>query len=70
MTRGKSARLHSPPQTALSPVAHRQVFAYMDTLMLLMALCDPNSGLLDIPVSFLLKNAMQLDALQISQLRL
>jgi Na+/melibiose symporter-like transporter len=54
----------------LSPVAHRQVFAYMGTLMLLMALCDPNSGLLDIPVSFLLKNAMQLDALQISQLRL
>jgi Na+/melibiose symporter-like transporter len=37
---------------------------------MLMAFCDPNSGLMDIPVSFLLKNIIHLNALQVSQFRL
>ena len=37
--------------------------------MTLTAFCDPNSGLMDIPVSFILKNAMRFDATQVSQFR-
>jgi hypothetical protein len=64
MTTGKS------PITALPPGSRRQIIAYMGILMLLMAFCDPNSGLMDIPVSFLLKNILQLNALEVSQFRL
>lgn len=37
--------------------------------MTLTAFCDPNSGLMDIPVSFILKSAMRLDATQVSRFR-
>ena len=38
--------------------------------MTLMAFCDPNSGLMDIPVSFILKSGMRFDPSQVSQFRL
>lgn len=58
------------PIKALPPGSRRQIIAYMGILMLLMALCDPNSGLMDIPVSFLLKNLIHMNALEVSQFRL
>jgi Na+/melibiose symporter-like transporter len=58
------------PMEALPPGSRRQIIAYMGILMLLMALCDPNSGLMDIPVSFLLKNIIHMNALEVSQFRL
>jgi hypothetical protein len=65
----KRAAAHVTSEKVLPPKSRRQVFAYMGMLMMLMALCDPNSGLLDIPVSFLLKNTFHLNALEVSQFR-
>jgi hypothetical protein len=53
----------------LGPNSRRQIYAYVAVLMTLTAFCDPNSGLMDIPVSFMLKNNMRLDATQVSQFR-
>jgi hypothetical protein len=58
------------PMEALPPETRRQIIVYMGILMLLMAFCDPNSGLMDIPVSFLLKNIIHMNALEVSQFRL
>lgn len=58
------------PMEALPPETRRQIIIYMGILMLLMAFCDPNSGLMDIPVSFLLKNIIHMNALEVSQFRL
>ena len=60
----------APTRRMLGAGTRRKVFAYMGALTMLMAFCDPNSGLIDIPVSFLLKNTVQLDAFQVSQFRL
>src|SRR6476646_10075087 len=70
MTIEKTEAAHVTSDKALPPGSRRQVFAYMGTLMMLMAFCDPNSGLLDIPVSFVLKNTIRLNALEVSQFRL
>ena len=70
MTTDKKVAAHATSDKAISPGSRRQIFAYMGILMMLMAFCDPNSGLLDIPVSFLLKNIIHLNALEVSQFRL
>ena len=59
-----------PPSTTLGPSSRRQIYAYISVLMTLMAFCDPNSGLMDIPVSFILKSGMRFDPSQVSQFRL
>ena len=56
--------------TALSEGTRFRIFAYIGMLMTLVVFCDPNSGLMDIPISFLLKNQLKLDAWQVSQFRL
>jgi hypothetical protein len=70
MTIEKTGAAHVTSDKALPPGSRRQVFAYMGTLMMLLAFCDPNSGLLDIPVSFVLKSTIRLNALEVSQFRL
>ena len=70
MTTGKTVAAHATSERALPIGSRRQIFAYLGILMMLMAFCDPNSGLMDIPVSFLLKNIMHLNALEVSQFRL
>lgn len=59
-----------PPQRRDGSGPRYKMFAYISTLMMLTAFCDPNSGLMDVPVSFLLKNTLHLDALQVAQFRL
>jgi hypothetical protein len=61
---------NAAPTAKLAPAARRQIFTYIALLMMLMAFCDPNSGLMDIPISFILKNTMRFDASQVSQFRL
>jgi predicted MFS family arabinose efflux permease len=62
---------NTPARAKALPTDTRyKIYAYIGMLMMLMASCDPNSGLLDIPVSFLLKSQMKLDAWEISQFRL
>src|ERR1019366_9099326 len=39
-------------------------------LMALMSLCDPNGGLVDVPLSFILKNRLHLSAEETSQFRI
>jgi hypothetical protein len=65
-----SARADAALRTTLPSGTRYRIFAYLGTLMVLMALCDPNSGLMDIPVGFLLKNQLKLDAWQVAQFRL
>jgi hypothetical protein len=58
-------------QAAALPSSTRyRIFCYIGILMMLMACSDPNSGLMDIPISSLLKNKMRLDAFEISRFRL
>jgi hypothetical protein len=70
MTTDKKVAGHTKSDKAISSGSRRQIVAYIGILMMLMAFCDPNSGLMDIPVSFLLKNIIHLNALQVSQFRL
>src|ERR1700736_87588 len=63
-----SPEANAPPAT-LGPNCRRQIYTYVAVLMLLTAFCDPNSGLLDTPVSFILKSVVRLDATQVSQFR-
>ena len=43
------------------PLATRwRIFAYLAALTAILGLGDPNEGLLNLPVSFLLKNKLQL----------
>jgi hypothetical protein len=64
-----SLETNAAPPTTLGSNSRRQIYAYIAVLMTLTAFCDPNSGLMDIPVSFILKNAMRFDATQVSQFR-
>jgi MFS family permease len=47
-----------------------KILGYIAALMFTMAFSDPTNGLLDVPISFLLKNKLSLDAEQVSQFRL
>jgi len=47
-----------------------QAMMQFGALMALMALCDPNGGLVDVPLSFILKNRLNLNAEETSQFRI
>ena len=55
---------------ALTAKARSRILGYVAALMFTMAFSDPTNGLLDIPISFLLKNKLSLSAEQVSQFRL
>ena len=55
---------------ALTAKARARILGYVAALMFTMAFSDPTSGLLDVPISFLLKNKLSIDAQQLSQFRL
>jgi MFS family permease len=72
------ARRHpefSTPASEISPVPlppaeRRGAFIYLGALTFLVSLADPNGGLMDIPVSFFLKNKLHLEASEVARFRL
>ncbi len=56
--------------TKLSSAARHRIFLYLGVLIVLLAFGAPSGGLIDIPVSFLLKNKLQLSAHEVASFRL
>jgi hypothetical protein len=54
----------------LSSSARRSIFLYLGILIVLLAFGGPSGGLIDIPISFLLKNKLQLKAHEVANFRL
>jgi len=56
--------------TTLSNLARQRIFLYLGVLIFLLAFGAPFGGLIDIPVSFFLKNKLQLNAHELADFRL
>ena len=56
--------------TALPASARRGIFLYLGILIVLLAFGSPSGGLIDIPISFLLKNKLHLEAHEVAGFRL
>jgi MFS family permease len=56
--------------TILSPSVRQHIFLYLGILIVLLAFGSPSGGLIDIPVSFLLKNKLHLKAHEVANFRL
>ena len=56
--------------TILSGQARRKIFLYLGILILMLAFGSPAGGLIDIPISFLLKNKLHLRAHEVAGFRL
>ncbi len=56
--------------TTLPPSARQRIFVYLGVLIFLLAFGSPAGGLIDIPVSFLLKNKLHLQAHEVATFRL
>jgi Major Facilitator Superfamily len=54
----------------LSAAARRSIFLYLGILIILLAFGGPSGGLIDIPISFFLKNKLQLKAHEVANFRL
>ncbi len=55
---------------ALPSAERRRIFLYLGGLILLVTLNNPNGGLLDVPITFLLKNRLHWDADNLAWFRL
>jgi BT1 family len=53
----------------LSPSARQSIFLYLGILIVLLAFGSPSGGLIDIPVSFFLKNRLHLTAHEVANFR-
>jgi MFS family permease len=56
--------------TNLSLATRQRIFLYLGILIVLLAFGGPSGGLIDIPISFLLKNKLQLKAHEVAGFRL
>src|SRR5215475_8193386 len=56
--------------TVLPQTVRHRIFLYLGALVFLMAFGSPSGGLIDIPISFLLKNRLQLTAHEVASFRL
>jgi hypothetical protein len=56
--------------TSLSLATRQRIFLYLGILIVLLAFGGPSGGLIDIPISFLLKNKLQLKAHEVATFRL
>lgn len=56
--------------TTLSPAARQKIFFYLGTLIFLLAFGDPAGGLINIPITFFLKNKLHLTAQELADFRL
>src|ERR1700686_675946 len=54
----------------LPPSARQRIFLYLGILIVLLAFGAPSGGLIDIPISFLLKNRLHLTAHEVASFRL
>ena len=54
----------------LPPSVRRGIFLYLGILIVLLAFGGPSGGLIDIPISFFLKNRLHLEAHQVAHFRL
>ena len=53
-----------------SPSVRQSIFFYLGILIVLLAFGGPSGGLIDIPISFFLKNKLQLSAHEVANFRL
>jgi hypothetical protein len=56
--------------TALSRAVRQRIFVYLGILIVLLAFGAPYGGLIDIPISFFLKNKLHLEAHEVADFRL
>src|SRR5476649_2078729 len=56
--------------TALSHLVRQRIFLYLGVLIVLLAFGSPHGGLIDIPISFFLKNKLHLTAHELATFRL
>ena len=70
MTTDMSVSIPAATQTILAPTVRLRIFAYLGVLVVLLAFGAPHGGLIDIPVSFVLKNKLHLDAHELAIFRL
>ncbi len=59
-----------PAPEYLTPKVREGIFFYLGILIVLLAFGGPSGGLFDIPISFFLKNKLQLEAHQVAHFRL
>src|ERR1700752_2519992 len=73
MTMGAVADTEAAPERAperLPASVRRHIFVYLGILTILLAFGGPSGGLIDIPVSFFLKNRLHLEAHEVAHFRL
>jgi len=68
MTIDRSAAAVAPVD--LAPSARQRIFLYLGILIVLLAFGGPSGGLIDIPISFFLKNRLHLTAHEVANFRL
>jgi hypothetical protein len=56
--------------TTLSYSVRQRIFLYLGALIVLLAFGAPSGGLIDIPISFFLKNKLHLKAHEVAEFRL
>ena len=70
MTTDHAASAADVAPTVLPSQARQKIFVYLGALIVLLAFGSPAGGLIDIPVSFLLKNKLHLPAHEVASFRL
>ena len=60
MTMNRPAAAVAPAPEDLLPSVRRSIFLYLGILIVLLAFGGPSGGLIDIPISFFLKNRLHL----------
>jgi hypothetical protein len=73
VTSQQAAPVTEPPAAvpaALPQSVRQRIFLYLGALIVLLAFGSPSGGLIDIPISFFLKNKLHLTAQELAQFRL
>ena len=71
IVRSKGAEGPSSDHVPSLGFRHRwTIYTYLGGLLGLITLCDPTSGLIDVPLSFILKNQLRMDASEVAQFKL
>lgn len=71
VTSGSEAATHGTmASTLLTRQARQRIFSYLGALVVLIAFGSPSGGLIDIPISFILKNKLHLEAHEVAHFRL
>src|SRR6201987_160368 len=70
MERAPAGVAIEPAPERLAPSVRRGIFLYLGILIVLLAFGGPSGGLIDIPISFFLKNRLHLEAHQVAHFRL